>query len=173
MRIDPAQLRILHYPAPVLRKRAAPVGDIDQSIKDLAERMIELMNEADGLGLAAPQVGVPLRMFVAQVKQEDEPVRVYINPELSEFAPEMESHEEGCLSLPGIHVHVRRPYAATITATDLEGNRFSLTSDGLLARVWQHENDHLDGVLIIDKMNTMDRLATRKALKELQAAAEE
>jgi peptide deformylase len=172
MQIDPAQLRILHFPAPVLRQRAAPVEKIDQSIKDLAARMIELMHEADGLGLAAPQVGVPLRMFIAQAPQEDEPVRVYINPQLSNLADELDPREEGCLSLPGINVQVRRPAAATITATDLGGKAFSFSSAGLLARVWQHEVDHLDGVLIIDKMGPMDRLATRKALKELQAAGE-
>jgi len=173
MRIDPAQLKILHYPAPALRKRAASVEAFDQSIKDLAERMIELMHEADGLGLAAPQVGVPLRIFVAHAPQEDEPVRVYINPTLSEFSPDLESREEGCLSLPGIHVQVRRPGIATINAFDVDGKPFTLTSDGLLARVWQHETDHLDGVLIIDKMGPMDRLSNRKPIKELEAAAEE
>jgi len=172
MRIDPAQLRILHFPAPVLRERAAPIEKIDHAIKDLAQRMIELMDEVDGLGLAAPQVGVPVRMFVAQVKADEEPVRVYINPVLSEFIEEIEAREEGCLSLPGINVTVRRPIGATITATDLDGKQFTLTSSGLLARVWQHEFDHLDGVLIIDKMGPMDRLATRRALKELQAAGE-
>jgi peptide deformylase len=173
MRIDPAQLSILHYPAPVLRERAAPVDSVNDEIKTLARRMIELMNEADGLGLAAPQVGVALRIFVAQVKADHEPVRVYINPELSSHASDIESREEGCLSLPGVNVHVRRPVGATINAIGLDGKPFSLTSDGLLARVWQHEIDHLDGILIIDKMNPMDRLANRKPIKELEAAARE
>jgi len=173
MRIDPAKLRILHFPAPTLRQRAALVDAIDEQIRSIAQRMIELMNEADGLGLAAPQVGVSLRLFVAQSRQDDEPVRVYINPILSDLSAELDSREEGCLSLPGVNVHVRRPAGATITALDLDGKPFTLTRDSLLARVWQHEMDHLDGVLIIDKMNPMDRLANRKALKELQAAAEE
>ncbi len=172
MQVDPAQLKILHYPAAVLRQRAEPVKQVDQSIRDLAERMIELTREADGLGLAAPQVGASLRLFVAQSPQEEEPMRVYINPELSASTSELESREEGCLSLPGIHVQVRRPAGATITALDLDGKPFTLSHTGLLARVWQHELDHLNGVLIIDKMGPMDRLATRKALKELQAAGE-
>jgi peptide deformylase len=172
MQTDPAQLRILHFPAAVLRQRAAPIERIDQSIKDLADRMIELMHDAEGLGLAAPQVGVPVRLFVAHVPQDSEPVRVYINPELSHLTDELEAREEGCLSLPGINVQVRRPTGATITATDLEGKPFTFSSTGLLARVWQHEIDHLDGVLFIDRVDAVTRDRIKRRIKKQGFAAD-
>ena len=99
------------------------------------------------------------------------PGRVFINPTITVEDQQLLTHEEGCLSLPGIHVDIRRPGAVTISAQDITGEPFSLKSDDFFARVWQHEFDHLDGVLIIDRMTRMDRLATRKALRELEAAA--
>lgn len=135
--------------------------------------MIEVMYEAEGVGLAAPQVGASIRLFVADPREGDalDPV-VFINPTL-ELEGDWISEEEGCLSIPDVRVHVRRPTVSTIRAFDLDGNPFELQSDTLAARVWQHETDHLDGVLIIDRMSPLDRLATRKALKELRSAAEE
>ena len=170
MGIAAATLQVLHYPAPQLRGRAEPIQKIDASVEAVAARMIELMRQANGLGLAAPQVGLPWRMFVTS-GQEDGPDRVYINPTVSVVDAELVLREEGCLSLPGINVELRRPRAATINAQDLAGKHFELTDHELLARVWQHELDHLDGVLIIDKMSPMDRIATRKILKELEANA--
>ena len=96
---------------------------------------------------------------------------MYINPTLTIIDPELVLREEGCLSVPGINVELRRPRAATIKALDLTGKRFQLTDHDLLARVWQHEMDHLQGILIIDKLSPMDRIATRKILKELEATA--
>jgi peptide deformylase len=110
------------------------------------------------------------RMFVTKA-DDRRPDLVYVNPGLRELDPEIAPREEGCLSLPGITVDVRRPEAATMTAQDLEGREFTLRDDDLLARVWQHEVDHLDGVLIIDKMTPIDRIANRKPLKDLEAAA--
>jgi peptide deformylase len=132
--------------------------------------MLELMHEEEGAGLAAPQVGLSWRMFVTKA-DDRRPDLVYVNPALGELDLEIAVREEGCLSLPGITAEVRRPATATMTALDLQGSEFTLRDDGLLARVWQHEVDHLDGVLIIDKMTPMDRIANRKPLKELESAA--
>ena len=170
MSVATAVLQILHYPAPQLRRRAEPVGEIDASVQAVVARMIALMREENGLGLAAPQVGLPWRMFVTN-GHEKSPDRVYINPTLSVVNTELVLKEEGCLSVPGINVELRRPKAATIIALNLAGQSFELSDDDVLARVWQHELDHLDGILIIDRMSPMDRLATRKILKELEATA--
>lgn len=173
MPVDPSQLHILHYPAPVLRQRAQPIKDINDEVRAVAARMIALMDEAEGIGLAAPQVGLPWRLFVANARRDNETARVYINPKLVSLTGELEFYEEGCLSIPNIRAEIRRPTTVTIAATDLEGRPFTLTDDDLLARVWQHEYDHLDGVLIIDKMTPIDRLAKRRAIKDLEEAAED
>ncbi|HMN97187.1 MAG TPA: peptide deformylase [Phycisphaerales bacterium] len=173
MSVDPSKLRILAYPAEALRRTAAPVAAIDETVRRVAERMIELMHEADGVGLAAPQVGLPWRLFVtggAPVGGED---LVYINPRFVRLEGELVASEEGCLSLPGIRAEIRRPPSATITATDPAGQSFTRSDDGFLARVWQHEQDHLDGVLILDRMTPIDRIATRRAVRKLVLAAEE
>lgn len=168
MPVDVQNLRIVFHPDPVLRERAEPVGEIDDAVRAVARRMVELMHEAQGVGLAAPQVGLPWRMFVANPTGEPGDDRVYINPALSDPDRVTEAQEEGCLSLPGIRGDITRPVGITITATDEQGRAFSRTADGLEARVWQHEFDHLDGVLIIDKMPALDRRANRRALKELE-----
>lgn len=172
MSVDPVKLRIVHYPDPILQRKAAPVERIDNEVRAVATRMIELMHEVNGLGLAAPQVGLSWRMFVvagAAWDQEDAPDQVFINPELHFTDRTMEPHEEGCLSLPGIHVDVRRPVGVELRATTLEGEEVVMQSSDFIARVWQHEFDHLEGVLIIDRATPMARLATRRALKELRA----
>jgi peptide deformylase len=178
MGVDPDSLVILRYPAPQLRRKAEPLGEIDDDVRTVAERMIRLMHDAPGIGLAAPQVGLPWRLFVAHVPTGDredehhmtstEAPTVYINPELSDPQGAIESYEEGCLSLPDIHGNVFRPPVITITATDLEGNRFSQTGAGLLARCWQHEHDHLDGILIIDRMVQLHRIRNRAAIRNLE-----
>ncbi|MHC4968210.1 MAG: peptide deformylase [Planctomycetota bacterium] len=170
MSVDAAQLQILHYPAAVLRAVAEPIDTIDETVAAVAARMLDLMHEADGAGLAAPQVGLSQRLFVTKAADR-RPGLVYINPRLSELDPEIAVREEGCLSLPAITAEVRRPASATMTALDLEGREFTLRDDGLLARVWQHEVDHLNGVLIIDKMTPMDRITNRRPLKDLEAVA--
>ena len=116
--------------------------------------------------IARPNLGI-----VELLGPEDEPARVYVNPHLSEFIQVPVVREEGCLSLPGINVDIRRPAGCMITAMDLDGREFTLARDDLLARVWQHETDHLNAILIIDKMSALDRLANRKLIKELEAAA--
>ena len=170
MTVDVARLRILHYPAAPLRAVAEPIETIDDTVAAVAARMLDLMREADGAGLAAPQVGLSWRMFVTKA-DDRRPDLVYVNPAMGGLDAELAVREEGCLSLPGITAEVRRHASATMTALDLQGSEFTLRDDGLVARVWQHEIDHLNGVLIIDKMTPMDRIANRKPLKELESAA--
>jgi peptide deformylase len=188
MPVDPATLAIVHYPHPALRRRAKPVERITDEVRAVARRMIELMHQAEGIGLAANQVGLPWRLFVAHVPHSDDPKDdrslstdpvsatrspvVYINPVLSDPQRDLVPGDEGCLSLPDIRGEVRRPSQITITATDLEGERFSLRGGGLLARCWQHEMDHLDGVLIIDRMVQIDRMKNRAAVKDLEDRAD-
>ncbi len=168
MSVDAEGLRILKYPHPALRAAARPVGSIDQEVRAVAERMLRLMHQVDGAGLAAPQVGLSWRLFVTKA-QNGHPDLVYVNPRLTRLGGSMEVRVEGCLSLPGIDVDIRRPTVASIAAIDLDGKEFTLTDDQVLARVWQHETDHLDGILIIDRMSTLDRIATRRALRELSS----
>ncbi len=170
MALDVSRLVIAHYPEPLLREVARPIDTIDDTVRAVAARMLELMHEADGAGLAAPQVGLPWRLFVTRGNDEH-PDRVYVNPRLAGLGGDMAVRPEGCLSLPGIDLDVRRASEATVTAEDLENRTFTLADDDLLARVWQHEHDHLNGILIIDKMTPMDRIANRKLLKELESAA--
>jgi peptide deformylase len=170
MSVDPSKLRIVVYPDPALRRKGRTVDPTDETVWAVAQRMLQLMHEAEGLGLAAPQVGLDWRLFVTNGRDADPVDRVFINPRL-EASGDLVSHDEGCLSLPNVNVQVRRPDEATVAAHGLDGEPFTLQATGFLTRIWQHENDHLDGVLIIDKMTPMDRLATRKTLKELKAAA--
>jgi peptide deformylase len=168
MSMDPQNLTIVLYPEAVLRKVAQPVQTVTPEIQAICLRMLDLMHEAPGVGLAAPQVGLPIRLFVANATGEEEDDMVFINPVITVDGKATEDMEEGCLSLPGINASIRRPKAVTIEATDINGNRFIASSDDLPARIWQHENDHLDGVLIIDKMSPIDKMANRKAIKEME-----
>lgn len=170
MALDVLGLEILQYPDPVLRMVARPIDPIDDIVRAVAARMLELMHEAEGAGLAAPQVGLPWRMFVTRADDEH-PDRVFINPNMVELGGDLEVRAEGCLSLPGLTLDIRRPAFATMTCLDLDGCTLTLTATDLMARVWQHEHDHLNGVMIIDKMTPIDRIANRRLLKELEAAA--
>lgn len=189
----PADLHIVHHPAEVLRIQCAPVtltpaGAVPAQIKHIIERMAQVMRGEKGIGLAAPQIGVPLRIFIADVPEDegdpeegDEPrsassvppqatrgIEVYINPVLSEVGKLSDVYEEGCLSLPQIRGRVRRPIEITITANGLTGTRSKRRGAGLLARCWQHECDHLDGILILDRMLNADRLKNRRKIKALE-----
>lgn len=161
---------IVLHPSPVLRAKARPVARIDGEIRDLVAEMREIMGELDGIGLAAPQVGESLRLFVTGAR-DGEPARVFINPVLNASGP-VDTCEEGCLSLPDIRGEILRPPQVRITALDLEGNEFTLESTGFMGRVWQHEFDHLEGILIIDRMRPLDRLANRRAIRALERARE-
>ena len=139
MSVNVDRLRIVHYPDPVLRQRAEAVDASEETVRRVAVRMLALMKEAEGVGLAAPQVGLSWRLFVANPSGQAGDDRVFINPELSEPTRETEPYEEGCLSLPFIRGEVTRPRGIVVTATGLEGERFTLRGEGLPARVWQHE----------------------------------
>lgn len=194
---DPNTLTILHYPHPALRTKALPLPPTpDDTVRAVAQRMIQLMIDAPGIGLAAPQVGLPWRMFVAHVPAPapgsddaaqlandpniqaildagvqlftNEPT-VYINPTITEYSRDLEPYEEGCLSLPHITGHVRRPSTCTINALDAHGNPFTHRATDLLARCWQHEQDHLDAVLITDKFSPLDRRRAKRELEHLEA----
>ena len=133
----------------VLRQKAEPVAEINDEIRKLAEDMLETMIEADGVGLAGPQVGKKLRIFVAMA--DDDVKRVFINPQIIKTSEELCDYEEGCLSIPQVYESIRRPARVTVQAVNENGKPFTLEAEGLLARVIQHEYDHLDGILYIDR----------------------
>lgn len=170
MPVDVDKLQIICFPHPVLRAKAEPVEAVTDEVRAVAKRMIELMHEARGVGLAAPQVALPWRLFVANPTGHDGDDRVYINPVLSEPTRDTEQAEEGCLSIPHVNAAIMRPIGITIEATNLDGHRFTDTADQLLARIWQHEHDHLDGILILDRMTPKDQRANRKAIAALEEA---
>jgi peptide deformylase len=136
-------------------------------LRDLALGMLELMRQAKGVGLAAPQVGKNIRLFVMNTNGEEGNDRIYVNPVLSDPEGE-EAAEEGCLSLPNINAQINRNKTLRMQAQDLEGKPFEQLETGFVARVWQHEFDHLNGVLITDRMGMVDKLKYRKQLKELK-----
>ncbi|MCH2135864.1 MAG: peptide deformylase [Phycisphaerales bacterium] len=160
-------LSIVLHPAEILTSVATPVERVDDDIRALAHAMVELMDQADGVGLAAPQVGVGLRMFVTIDPEDERGAQVWINPELEVIDETSQSGIEGCLSLPGIDVSVARPRGVRIRGLGLDGQMREAESCEHIARVWQHEHDHLDGRLIIDRMSTMDRMRNRRALRAL------
>jgi len=164
---DLAALKIIRYPDPRLARRSAPIELPDESLRALAERMFELMFASQGVGLAAPQVGVNLRLFVACPSTQSDDRRVYVNPVILS-AEGRQDLEEGCLSVPGVTSQIKRYSVVTIRAADLDGTTFQQTGEGMLARIFQHEIDHLDGVLVINRMGSLARMAHRRTLKELQ-----
>lgn len=171
---EAAPRRIVLYPSEVLRRRAAVVPAIDDSIRTLVAEMFRVMREEEGAGLAAPQVGASLRVFITEARpDQNEPAGVYVNPEVELMEGEQEYMNEGCLSLPDIRGDIRRHERVTLTWTDLDGTRHRRTQDDMLARVWLHEFDHLEGVLIIDRMSPVDRMRARKPLKALERDAGE
>jgi peptide deformylase len=169
VKLELSKLKILQYPDPFLRKRAAPVERVDGDVRALASRMLALMREHKGVGLAGIQVGVPLRIFVMNPTGESQDERVIINPVISDLEGQFDA-EEGCLSIPGVNVQIRRAARCRLTAQDLNGAALELVGEGLVSRIWQHETDHLNGMLIIDRMKPGDRIATRKTLEALEAA---
>ena len=162
------QLEIIHYPHPTLRVKSDPIRRVDAELRAAAAQMFELMYEHKGVGLAANQVDLPLRMFV--VNESGEPDEgeelVLINPEL-QLPKGSEMAQEGCLSMPGLLGDVKRPKSVRLSAYDLQGNLIERTVDGFLARILQHELDHLDGVLFPDRMgDAADELTDQ--LEELE-----
>lgn len=150
-----AILPIVQFPNPVLAMNCQPVQEINDQIRRLAADMGETMYKAPGVGLAAPQVGEPIRMVVLDVSEEKNSLMTLINPVITQRSQELETGEEGCLSLPGIWEKVSRSSEITVKYTDLEGQEQELHADGLLAICIQHELDHLDGTVFIDHLSRL------------------
>lgn len=164
---------ILHYPDKRLRIPGKAVEAFDDELTALVDDMAETMYAAPGVGLAAPQIGVSLRLFVIDVATgPDEPsdLRVFVNPEIVERVGTV-CYEEGCLSFPGIHEEVKRAERVAVRARDAQGERFELEADGLLAIAIQHENDHLDGELMIDHLSLLRRRLVHRAMAKRFAKA--
>ncbi len=177
---------IVQYGDPVLRKKCKVIKEVSEEVKALAERMIEAMNDAEGVGLAAPQVGVDIRLAVVDVSHDPECISflkingknisleemenymplVFINPELELLKPDL-SEKEGCLSIQGVQAKVKRPSVVKAKLPQLDGSIMELESDGLLARAIQHETDHLNGVLFIDRLGAATKVRVNAALKRL------
>lgn len=154
---------------PVLRKKALPISAITDETRQLAADMFETMYAAEGIGLAAPQVGESIRLFVIDLNpmEKDEGQRVYVNPELLEFSDEKDIYEEGCLSIPTVRDDVIRPTGVRIKYQTLEGEMRNEWIDTFLARVIQHEYDHLEGILFTDHLSAIKRSLLKKTLKKI------
>lgn len=163
---DIQKCQITHFPANVLKKRAEPIEKIDDNIHQLAEKMTDIMLKQKGIGLAGPQAGVPLRIFIISLDGTRNAVKVFINPTVTTTG-EPDSVEEGCLSVPGVHTKIRRYKKCTVTATDLDGNEFTDEAQGLYARALQHEYDHIEGITIVNRMGQTAKIVHRKQLKKL------
>jgi peptide deformylase len=155
---------------PILKTKARPVERFDDELRDEVGRMAVLMHDALGIGLAAPQVGISHRVLVYRV-EPDSPTVALVNPEIEWSSRDEEISEEGCLSLPLVHVDVERPVAVLVRARDEQGDELVIEASGLEARVIQHEIDHLDGILILDRTTREQRKAAMRALREAEQAA--
>ena len=169
---------ILRFPDPTLRQRSDEIGEIGDDLRQLVADMTETMAAANGAGLAAIQVGVPVRLYIVDGHvaggAEDSPPKVFINPEIVEISDEAQTGDEGCLSFPDIFVPVKRGMRAKVRARDLDGNEFEAEGEGLYARAMQHEGDHLNGRLLIDQVGPVKReLIKRKLRRDAQAEREE
>jgi peptide deformylase len=143
---------------PVLREKAAPVADLSDEVRRLIEDMFDTMYAEDGVGLAAPQVGVSRRVIVVDPREDDVQPFVLINPEIVESSEDdLDRAEEGCLSIPGLREIVERPYAVRVCGLDRDGRHTEFEAEGFLARIIQHEVDHLDGILFPDRVSALKR----------------
>ncbi len=168
-------MKVVKLGEDVLRKKAEPIENIDDSLRSLINEMFITMHEHDGIGLAGPQIGVSIRLFVIEL--DDEQRHVFINPQIISTSQETGMYTEGCLSIPGVYEEIERPLGITVQAQNENGKFFSLTADGLLARAIQHEYDHLEGILFIDrgdpdfKQKTIESFA-KKQERRLKKEAE-
>ena len=160
-----AILDILHFPDPRLRNRARPVTEVDERVQRLIDDMFETMYAAPGIGLAAIQVNVPLRVVTIDISEERDQPLALVNPEILEREG-VEEMDEGCLSVPGVYEKVQRAERIRFRALDREGRPFEQEADGLLAVCVQHEIDHLDGKLFVDYLSNLKRQRIRKKLEK-------
>jgi peptide deformylase len=169
-----AAKRIRLYGEPILRKQARPVDCVDEDTKGLAESLVATVDEAGGLGLAAPQIGVSERVIVVvEIDSEgDRTSHVMINPEIVSACGE-ETSEEGCLSIPEIYANVKRAKSVVVTGLDTEGREVTVEANGIMARAFAHEIDHLDGILFIDRIGMVKRSLLKRKLNEIKKKAKE
>ena len=162
-------MQIIKYPHPTLRHKSKPLKRVDQELKQIIAEMFELMYSHQGIGLAANQVDLPYRLFIINVKgdpAEEGEAKVFLNPVITKKSGSAEA-QEGCLSFPDIWAPVRRPEKIVVSAYGIDGQEFSYEMDGLYARAVQHEIDHLDGIVFIDRLSEANKLAVREDLEEL------
>jgi peptide deformylase len=159
------ELRV--YPDRVLRRKCRPIELVDERVVGRAEGMLEFMYEADGVGLAAPQVGLSEQLVTLDVEQQRAGERVFVNPRIIEREGHQEQ-DEGCLSLPGLRAVVSRAERVLVVAYTLGGERVEIEAEGLAARAWQHEVDHLNGILFIDRLPPTTLMTLRDQLKRLE-----
>lgn len=164
---DLTKIQILHYPDPRLREHARDLKDVDSFLKELTARMGELMREAQGVGLAATQLGLPFRFIILNPTLEPGKFEGFVNPEIVRKEGKL-YEEEGCLSLPGLFAKVRRFERVTVRATLLTGETVELNAEAMPARIWQHELDHLDGGLFIDRIGPATRIMLSGRLREME-----
>ena len=165
-----AVLNILRYPDPRLHRVADPVREVDDRIRQLVRDMAETMYAAPGIGLAATQVDVHLRVIVIDVSEAREHLRVFINPEIVARSDDSKVYEEGCLSVPGIYDEVERPDRVTVRALDENGQSFTLEADGLLAVCVQHEIDHLNGRVFVQYLSRLKQSRIKTRLLKAEGA---
>jgi peptide deformylase len=156
-------LEVRKFGDPVLKSRATAVRDFDEALGHLADEMLATMREYDGVGLAGNQVGRLKRILVAATEEEE---FVVVNPKLEPITEETATEMEGCLSIPGVNVEVERPAAVLLTGVDAEGRELRVEASGLLARIFQHEVDHLDGITILDRTDRESRKEALRLLRE-------
>ena len=164
---EPLEYDLTLYPTPVLRKKAAPVEEFGPELEALVEAMFRRMRASGGVGLAAPQIGLKKRLLVLNATGEEGDDLVLVNPTMLERSGPVTTYEEGCLSFPGIYAEIERPDSCRVRAQDVNGNEFEATYEGFVSRVVQHEYDHLEGVLLVDRMSPADKLGNRAALEDL------
>ncbi len=163
-------MQIVEYPHPALRYRSKPLKKVDAALRAIVTEMFELMYQAKGIGLAANQVDLPYRLFIVNLTsdpQQQDQQWVFLNPVISRRQG-MGEAEEGCLSFPGLYAQVARSEKIVVSAYGLDGAEINEELDGMLARVVQHETDHLDGVVFIDRLSPSNKLAVREALEEFE-----
>jgi len=166
-----ALAQITQFGDPVLRSKASQIAVFDAALAQEAERMVYLMDEAIGVGLAANQVGALHRLLVYRLEEEAEP-QALVNPVVEWRSDEVEAAMEGCLSLPGVWVEVERPVAVRVRAADLQGAPLEIDAEGFHARVLQHEIDHLEGTLILDRISRSQRREAMRAMREARSEGE-
>lgn len=160
------EIRILGDP--VLRQPAEPISEIDDDVRRLIDEMLETMYAADGVGLAAPQIGIARRIIVIDVNEKEFPAFGMANPVIVERSDELERGEEGCLSIPGLKEIVERPARVVVEGLDRDGNPRRIEATGLLARALQHEVDHLDGILFLDRVSPLKRQMLLKRWQKIR-----